>query len=684
MTKHPTRLAASLIGAAVLTLSACGGGGGGTSTPTESVTLSGVAATGAAFVNAVVTVIDSTGRVVGTSQPVGSNGIYTVTLSANAVAPFVLVASRTDANGETQSLVSVIESADQTSANVTPITNLIAARLSASGDPTRLASELAAGTTQITAAAVADTVAEVKSILAPLLDATGTSNADPLKDSFAVDGTGYDRLLDSISISIVPDSSSTSNIEIAVKQQLADDTQPTSLTFSSTDTEVTPLPAIDPDTLVASGTSVKISDFLSRLTACYALPTAERVSGDSTVTAAACQAVFVDGDPTLYRHNGNTVSSNGAFSSLFSTSAVGVVYSQGSYEFSRSNGDLVIGYKSRDTAGAESFGTFVVRQSVADGQLRLIGNQYQYPGGVSAYHQLRRFISLGQEDYSYYSTGYTLSVTNLQSGGNPVFDRVEVTTPNGNVLTLLPGSGSGNLTLPDGNGAASGTNFVRQRSEPLDTNLVSTHPSTYDTASLFFVPTDRSEAELASSSSQGVWTFKYFLAGNASNEPDATQTYKTRARALTIGELRTKGLASLTSTMLSEISAGTVPAGNPAAGQLRFEANEMATLQTASGGDGWSVLSGQLPPTGITLFGRGPTGTRFDDSLSVRSTARTATVPCTSLSLTDDHCYANGDGSYGPGFAAGSRLNGLHLFARESSGREYAHFYAMYQLNLVN
>lgn len=682
MTKHPTRLAAGLIGAAILTLSACGGGGGSTPPATESVTLSGVAATGAAFVDAVITVIDSTGRVVGTSAPVGSDGAYTVTLAANATAPFVLVASRTDANGETQSLVSVIESADQTVANVTPITNLIASRLSASGDPTKLAAELAAGTTEITPTAVAETVAEVKAILAPLLEATGTSDADPLKDSFVVDGTGYDRLLDSISINIIPASSSTANIEIAVKQQLDEGTQPTALSFSSGATEVTPLPTIDPATLVPSGTAALISDFLGRLTACYALPTADRVSGSSTVTAAACQTVFAGNDPASYLHNGSTVSSSGAFASLFSTSAVGVVFSQGSYEFTRGNGDLVIGYKSRATDGSESFGTFVVRQNEASGPLYLIGNQYQYPGGVSAYHQLRRFITLGQEDYSYYSTGYTINVANLQSGGSAVFNRVEVTTPRGNVLTLLPGSGSGNLTLPDGNGAASGTNFVRQRSEPLNPTLVTAHPRDYENASLFFVNTDRTEEELASASSQGVWTFSYFLAGNVSNEPDATQTYKTRARALTIGELRTRGLASLTSTLVSDIVAGTVPSGQPAAGQLLFGANELAALETDGGGDGWSVLSGQLPPTGITLFGRGPTGTRFDDSLNVRSTVRKATVPCTRLSPTDDHCHANGDDTFGPGFADGTRVNGLHLFARESSGREYAHFYAMYQLNL--
>lgn len=202
--KSLSSLAAALLSAALLTVAGCGGGSTPPTPEPPSITLSGVAATGAAFVDAVITVIDSTGAVVGTSEPVGTDGVYAVTLSANAKAPFVLVASRTDANGDTQTLVSVVESATQTTANVTPITTLIASRLSSSGDPTKLDEELAAGTVEITPQAVADTVAEVKAILAPLLAATGTADANPLTDSFTTDGTGYDRLLDSISITIVP------------------------------------------------------------------------------------------------------------------------------------------------------------------------------------------------------------------------------------------------------------------------------------------------------------------------------------------------------------------------------------------------------------------------------------------------------------------------------------------------
>ncbi|MGQ3227166.1 MAG: hypothetical protein ACT6UU_24895, partial [Hydrogenophaga sp.] len=224
----------ALAGLLMLALAGCGGGsgvnsgagGGGTVTAPVGLTVSGVTATGAAFTGAVITVVDSRGVTVGQSQPVGTNGTYSITLDAAAVAPFVLVANRTDANGATQTLVSVIASASATTANITPITTLIASRLSPSGDPGKLASELAAGNAVISAQAVAATVTEVQAILAPLLTATSTTGFNPLTGTFSTDGTGYDRLLDSVNITFLPASSTTTNIEISVKQEVPDGQQP--------------------------------------------------------------------------------------------------------------------------------------------------------------------------------------------------------------------------------------------------------------------------------------------------------------------------------------------------------------------------------------------------------------------------------------------------------------------------
>lgn len=698
MKTKPAKFALALASAVLLTVTGCGGDGSSdspvTSTPPATVTLSGVAATGAAFVEAVITVIDSTGAVVGTSAPVGADGTYNVTLAAGAKAPFVLVASRTTADGEVQSLVSVLESTTATTANVTPVTNLIASLLSASGDPMKLASELASGTTQVTAEAVAATVQEVKTILAPLLTATGTTATDPLKGTFSVDGTGYDRLLDSISISIIPASTTSANIEIGIKQTSTDPSaQPPVIQFSSAQDLATIVSSngitdsavgsstISSDTLVASGTSALIADLLSRMTACFALPVTARVNDTSStatganVIASECRSLFVGDDPTHYLSNGRTVGRGKSFSSMFGTDGNGAVFDQGTYEFSRSNAeaDIVLGYRGIGSAGNVSYDTLVARKDSASGKLKLVGNQYAYPGGVSAYHQYRQFITLSQTAYNYHSTGYNLNVNDVKGGtgvGNSIFDRVVVTTPNGNTVTLKPSVGSSNLNLVKSSGV-SGTSYIRLRSVYADSTTTG-DPSTVDT-SLFFAATPLTDSQIAALPAQSVWRFDYYLAGNTGTTPDATQHYKTRARALTIPELRQQGLAQLSPAVISSIQTDT--------GLL----NGQPPLPTDGPVDGidFSVPSGALPVTQIKIFGRlnpfaTPPGARFDDAVAIKSTERTGTVACTPASGSDAHCNTTVAGAY----ASGAYANGLHLWARDSGGREYANFYAMYRLSL--
>ncbi|WP_157084931.1 hypothetical protein [Hydrogenophaga palleronii] len=133
--------------------------------------------------------------------------------------------------------------------------------------------------------------------------------------------------------------------------------------------------------------------------------------------------------------------------------------------------------------------------------------------------------------------------------------------------------------------------------------------------------------------------------------------------------------------MVADMRSGTEPSGVQDAGQNVFVQGDTGDIVTDNGGPGWSVGAGQLPPTQITLFGRSPrTGSNanFTDSVDVRSTARQAIVPCSVQSVTDDHCFNRGSS-----YAEGTRLTGLHLFARDMAGREYANFYAMYQLNVA-
>ena len=667
------RLALGIACAGLQSIYGCGGGGGGASSPAgpSAVIIQGTVATGAAFIDAVVTVQDGTGAIAGTSSPVGTDGVFSVRLKDGTNPPYVLMANRTTAAGEVQTLVSVAESASATTANITPITNLIASRLSPTGDPLKLVSEFAAGTAKITPAAVVASVAEINKILTPLLVATDTTEADPLKSAFSPNGAGYDRLLDSLKITITPTNASSSNIEIAVKQKLLEGMQPTVIKFVSSSTSLPSLPPIDRASLVASGTSVMIADLLKSLSACYALPLASRVNTPGTgvatdIKATTCKNLFFGNNPTNFKNDGDVVGLHKLFSGIFTDSGSGTTFSQGSYEATQDNGDLVIGYKSQDASGNGAFDTFVVRNDT-DGKLKLIGNQYQYAGSVSAYHQFRQFIALNQSAYNYYSTGYNMAFPDVKGGrgvASSMFDRVVVTTPNGASVTLKPSAGKSHLSLVQSS-VVTGTSYLRLRSVFADIATVGDIP-TMD-SNLVFSNIHFTDQDVASIAAQSVWTFSYYLAANTAPNvaANATQYFKTRARALTIEELKRQGLPQLSPALISALQAKTsvYPGHAP-----------LPTDGPWSGLD-FSVPSGALPVSRIKLFGRlglAADAPIFDESVQIGLTARTGTIACTAVGSA--HCGLAG------AFAASTYATGLHLYALDAAGREFVNFYAMYQL----
>ena len=698
-------------------LAACGGGGsngtdnsasagstaGATTAPAAPaaptvVTLSGVVATGAAFTDSQVTVTDRTGATVGTSNTVGADGLYSVTLASSAQAPFVLVARRTTASGETQSLVSVADSATTSTVNVTPVTHMIAARLSPTGDPLALPAAVQAEPARVTTATVAAAVAEANSVLAPLLAATGTSiTVNPLTAAITPNGTGYDRLLDSIQVTVTPQADNSSRIEVAFKVQQADPAaQPPAIQFTSNapaaqllEKAAAVATAVTAQGLVPSGTSARIAEFFAAATVCYGLPLEQRVENASAtdsavvgtaanVKATECRGLFAGNDPAAYLHNGSRVGRSaanaGSFTGLFRRGATGVVFSQGAFEGTRSNGDIVVSYKTRDSAGAEGFDTLVLRPD-SSGRLGAIGNQYVYGGGVAAYHQVRHFVvpdssGASQESFDYSSTGYTVHVPNtVDAEGRPIFDRVVVTTPKGNELTLRPTSGIEYLVLARADGSlASSTNYVRLRSR-YHSAVTPGHPRDLDTG-LFFLGTDMEENEIASMSNQGVWTYAYFLAGNTGSTADATQHYRLRARALSLGELGQRGLAKLTADSLTGLLARPSLFGQvllPTDGKL--------------GSIAWEVPEGALPPTNTRLWGRMGSvdriaGARFEDYTNHAAAARSTQIGCSAATSTDAHCSATTPAA----FAGNAYMNSLHLWARDSTAREFARMYALYRL----
>ena len=664
-----TAASLSLVGA----LAACGGSSS-SSDPTPvaatvvptTFTVAGTAATGAVFDKATITIVGSDGTKYGGSATdvTGADGTYTITLPLTAKPPFVVMAVRDD-----KTLVSVVAEAKDATSNITPVTNLIASRLSTSGDPAKLADEIKANPALVDAAKLTTKVAEIVALIKPLMDAVGDSS-NPLTGKLVANGTGADKMLDSLSINITPNGATAVNIEVAVKQKLAEGVDPVVIAFTNTTKPAAAIAAVTATDLVTSGTAPLVSDFLKRMTACYALPLTDRVNSTASaatdIIASACKTLFVGDDPASYKHNGGVVSSKQAFSGIFAAAGNGVKFDRGSYEFTRANGDLVIAYRATDSSGNASNNVLALKTD-ADGKLKAIGNQFKYNGGVNAYQQLRTFVN--QAGASYYSTGYTLSVNNsLDASGNSIFSKVTVTSPKGDILTLKPSAGSSYLPLVNSTGVT-GTNFLRIRSVYTDAANSAKNPADSDT-SLFFASTPFTDAEIAAIPAQANWKFDYFLAANTTATPDATQYYKTRARAMTVAELQTQPLANLTDADISFLTSNTRT--NSSGGK------NVAPPATGTVTLNWTVPTGALAPTSIQIFGGATVASKsisFNDSKSVASGSRTGDIACTPASASDVHCSAGN-------FVSTAGINGSHLWASDPAGREFAHFYAIYTITI--
>jgi N-acetylneuraminic acid mutarotase len=186
-------------------LSACGGGGGGSGAAPvpapppvpQTVTISGTVAAGAALTGTVSVYDSSTNpqpRIANTT--IGAGGQYSATVTG-FTAPFFLVATgQVEEQGPTGSLYAVATAAGI--ANITPITTLMALNMGA-GDVQSLMTGASGVLPSLTATDLNDQNANMDALLAAVLATEGLStNYNFTTTTFAVDGTGYSKLLNTV------------------------------------------------------------------------------------------------------------------------------------------------------------------------------------------------------------------------------------------------------------------------------------------------------------------------------------------------------------------------------------------------------------------------------------------------------------------------------------------------------
>ena len=685
-------------------LVACGGGSETATIPAApNLKLNGVVAYGAAMVGAIVTATDANADVVGRSERVGVDGRYEIALNSEAKAPFVLTANRTTSAGEQQALVSVAASVTDGDAvfNVTPVTHLIAARLSPSGNPLQLTRELKADQTLLAPQRVLARVDEVKAILAPVLVATSTQDLDPISSAFSVNGEGMDWLLDSISVEITPNSAQSSNIQVVLNvTSTAPDQQLPTLSFNSAEQTVSRVPVVSEQSLLKPGTSAKFQQLLDDINACYALPLSDRVGqavsetnaviGEaSDLKAQACRTLFVDNDPSTYLFQGSRVGRNangaGAWSSLFVGSATGTVFSQPKY-ITNLGSDAILEFTATSPTGNELTSVLIVREQ-PDGGFALIGDQQRFAASVTSFSQRRQFLS--DKSLSYDSTGVSIRIDPVIDPvidrDDPVISRAVVTTPTGAILHMVPQTGYDFLVLRQLDSSlvpySTSSNVVRMSTRYLDNDATRLHPKNISIGGtsaygegLFFVATNFTDNAIKQIPAYTRWDIKLHLADGTV----VSQVAINRSRPMTMDELEYQSFASLTVSAETDLLTSGKPPSDPYAYQLVAPTNRLISLPWSVSGAAWNNVD-KLPVAQVLAFGRSPTGVPFNDRQNVTTIPPQASVEfqrCTTSGVGDDHCADSQN------IKANSRVNYFALSSSEASGRVMHSSYGLYDVRL--
>lgn len=711
-----------LAAALCLALAACGGGGGATEgaspTPTPSpapVVLRGVAATGAPMAGAAVRVVDARGVEVASGVAVAGDGTFSVELPADARAPFALEAALPD--GERQ--VSVVDSAGgATTANITPITSLIAARLSPNGRPEGLMQRFEQAAAP-DAAAIEARKQEVLEVIAPVRQALGDAT-DPVSGTFTVGGSGHDQLLDTVTVTIVQKSEAASNIELTVRTKRDDETPMPAVAFAS-DAPAGQLPQVGTglrrEDLGAEGLSARIEAFVAELNRCYALPVTERVTSTTDTPRSAalvkdgpCKTMYYDADPALFLDNGGVVG-NGAGNGLFSSDTL--VFDRPVYEYTRAavagqSPEMVV-FTVRLTNGrTQARDSLVVHvREDATGALKLYGNQNRYGMSVRPIVLRQTHVRGDSGHMDNLRSGYNLLVANAQQGGLPVFDRVEVMAPVGlersatrDVFVLRPQVGHAYLRMTgqflDTRSSSvvwmggDWVDPVAATTTPTTSGRSVTHPIELDGGGAVWVedPQGRGwdDDRLERLSHKSVWTFRYFLRGNTGTTPDAVQSMTTISRAPSIREARQQPLAEFSPATRAWMR---WMAAEPNANIFWMSAREDQTAAYPTLPPvldfAWDVPAGALAPTSLNGFGRTTTSyslgweqrTPFDRQTGVASTQREGRIVCTTpnATLLSVLCH---DGGASDRFSLRTMFSDFELWGKDLRQVEHSHSYATF------
>ncbi len=648
--------ACAVVGLALGGCGGGGGGGGGANSPTAAapVVFGGTAATGRPMTGATVRVIDGRSVEVARSQALGVDGRYSVELASAATAPFVLVAELPD--GEAQ--VCSIDKGESSTVNITQVTSLMAARLSSNGTPKGLEADFKGdgGRTPPTPQAIRTSTSEVIAMLAPLAQALGDST-HPVTGSFAVDGTGYDKLLDSVAVAIVPTSNTAANIEVTLRTKRAEDEPMPAVMFSSADPTLPAVASVAANQLIGSGTSARIERLVEVLNACYQLPLADRVEAGINppqIKAGPCRSLFFGSDPSNYLHSGTRVGS-GAFGGLLAGSLV--TFDRPVLEYVRSDNNDVV-FTLRFVDANSNTDTLMLFAREEGNELRLIGDRYQHSISVSGSAVHSDHLNADDVGLDHVTVGPQFVVANRLDGtGQSIYDRVVVVAPVGfagnatrDEFVLRPYVGYTSLRMQGNWDSAHTSQVIRlagefktaRSSEPL-------HPRQVSSSGAVWVAGEPwTDERIESMSHKAVWTFQYFLAGNTGTAPDMVQHMTTISRVPSVREALQMSAAQFDAPTLETLRSMSREPAAPNLFWFGARPNATGAFPTIASPLtlAWTVPDGAVAPTRATLWGRATASyttlwaerTPFDAGQPIPSTTRQKQMDCPTTIISNILC----------------------------------------------
>jgi hypothetical protein len=375
-----SKLTLALASATLFTLAACGGSGGAGPMATGPTTtnLSGVAAYGAPMAAAAISITDSTGKSI--TATAGADGSYTADVTG-FTAPLLVTATSLSGDSVKKyfALVDTMPAVGSTgTANVTPLTNALAALASSTGlNPEEFAADLSKlqGMDKVK---LARALLNLQSALASVLaDAGLPSNFDPTKSSFKADRTSPgDVLLDTIKVTQSDLGVTLTNIRVTITS-----TGDSTATLTLTGATSTPPAALPKPTVVASDL-LALDTWTAQVNKCLALAPTSRVSTAGGTYTFLNDCATVTGFSLGYKRNGHTLGEIWGPRLVFIPQ--GAVMSPPeilSFLKNDLNEDIAIVRLSYNTSlGGDSY---VENAKKINGAWQIDGNQRKYDAGVT-------------------------------------------------------------------------------------------------------------------------------------------------------------------------------------------------------------------------------------------------------------------------------------------------------------